>query len=102
MAQKIRSELTDDKRALRIYGSEVVIARLTSDGHRLRLHLLNYAGAARGIHGLRIRVRGRYPRHELSVFEMPDAALVDYQAAADATEFTLTKMNSYAVIDLAP
>src|SRR5262249_39045619 len=37
MAQKIRYELTDEKRILRIYGSEVVLGRLTGDGRRLRL-----------------------------------------------------------------
>ncbi|MBI1789971.1 MAG: hypothetical protein HYR60_20770 [Acidobacteria bacterium] len=99
-AQKIRSDLTDEKRALRIYGSEVVIGRLAGDGRRLRVHLLNYAGASRPVNGLRVRVLGRYPRHELSVSGVPDAALVDYEAGPEATEFTLTAMKSYVVIDL--
>ena len=50
-AQKVRAQLTDEQRSLRIYGSEVVIGRLTGDGHRARLHLINYGG--REIDGLR-------------------------------------------------
>src|SRR5258708_29327311 len=48
-ALKIRRQLTDDQRALRAYGSEVVIARLTGGAGRIRLHLINYGG--RGIEG---------------------------------------------------
>ena len=33
-AQKIRRQLTDERRALRVYGSEVVICRLTADAGR--------------------------------------------------------------------
>ena len=33
-AQKVRRQLTDEQRSLRIYGSEVVIGRLTGDGSR--------------------------------------------------------------------
>src|SRR2546423_866076 len=43
-ALKIRNQLTDEQRSLRIYGSEVVIGRLTGDGKRIRLHLINYGG----------------------------------------------------------
>src|SRR5262249_56012660 len=57
-ALKIRHQLTDRRRMLRVYGSEVVIARLTGDAHRVRLQLLNYGG--REIQGLRIRLRGTY------------------------------------------
>jgi hypothetical protein len=57
-ALKVRRALTDARRSLRVYGSEVVIARLTGNAHRVRLHLLNYSG--RDIQGLRIRLRGRY------------------------------------------
>src|SRR5881409_1488654 len=54
----IRQKLTDSKRLLRIYGSEVVIGRLTGDGSRARLHLLNYGG--RKVEGVRVRVLGVY------------------------------------------
>jgi hypothetical protein len=97
-AQKVRRRLTDERRTLRIYGSETVIARLTSDGRGVRLHLLNYNG--REIEGLRIRLRGIYAKGEAFVAGMGRAAIEDYAAAGGATEFTVAKMNSYAVIDL--
>src|SRR5206468_6983249 len=55
-ALKIRRQLTDEKRTLRVYGSEVVIGRLTADAGRARLHLINYGG--RDIEGLRLRLPG--------------------------------------------
>ncbi len=79
----------------------VVIARLTGDGGRLRLQLLNYAAVSRTLNGIRVRVLGRYPKHEVRALGNAGAALVDYEAAADATEFTLPELKSYAVIDLA-
>jgi hypothetical protein len=99
-AQKIRSELTDEKRALRIYGSEVVLGRLDGNGRQMRVHLLNYAAAGRPVRGIRVRVLGRYPKHELHGFGMAGAALADYEVTADATEFTLPDLKSYAVVDL--
>ena len=57
-ALAVRRQLTDERRSLRVYGSEVVVARLTGDAGRRRLHLLNYGG--RAIDGLRIRVRGQW------------------------------------------
>jgi hypothetical protein len=100
LAQKIRFELTDERRSLRIYGSEVVIGRLTGNGQQARLYLLNYAAASRPLRGLRIRILGSCPKHELSVFSIPNAALVDYEAQAGATEFTLPEMKTFAIIDL--
>jgi hypothetical protein len=101
VAQQIRFELTDEKRSLRIYGSEVVLCRLTGDDKRAQVQLLNYAAGSRPVNGLRVRVLGRYPKHRLKIFGVPDAALVDYEAMADATEFTVRELKSYAVIDLA-
>lgn len=97
-AQKVRRLLTDERRTIRIYGSETVIARLTGDGRGVRLHLLNYSG--REIEGLRIRLRGIYAKGEAFVAGVGRAAVEDYAAAGGVTEFTIAKMNSYAVIDL--
>ena len=52
-----RSNLTDEKRSLRIYGSPVVVARSGSDGH-VRVQLLNYSGVTRNVDGIRVRVLG--------------------------------------------
>ena len=98
MAHKVRSQLSDDKRLLRIYGSEVVVGRLTGDRTRARLHLIDYA--KRPVEGLRVRVLGSYPVYQLSVSGAPKAKLLDYSVEGDATEFTLPAMSRYAVIDL--
>ena len=97
-AQKIRRQLTDDKRALRVYGSEVVICRLTADAGRARLHLLNYGG--REIEGLRIRVRGTYSDGEVHVAGAGRLALEERVVSGGATEFTIPRISTYAAVDL--
>lgn len=97
-AQKIRSQLTDEQRTLRVYGSEVVICRLTGDGQRARLHLLNYGG--RDIESLRIRVRGVYRAGEAYVAGAGRLPLEDQVIADGAIEFSLPRLATYAVIDL--
>jgi hypothetical protein len=97
-AQKIRRQLTDEQRVLRVYGSEVVIGRLTGDATRIRLHLLNYGG--REIEGLRIRVRGAYRAGEARVAGAGRLPLEDHVVAEGATEFSVPRITTYAVIDL--
>lgn len=97
-ALKVRSQLTDEQRTLRVYGSEVVIARLTSDAGRVRLHLLNYGG--RDIEGLRIRVRGTYRSGDAYVAGAGRVTLQDQVVADGATEFSIPRIATYAVIDL--
>ena len=97
-ALKIRRQLTDDERALRVYGSEVVICRLTADAGRARLHLINYGG--REIEGLRIRLRGAYRDGEAHVAGAGRLALEDRIVASGATEFSISRLITYAVIDL--
>ncbi|HXB68002.1 MAG TPA: hypothetical protein VNY05_07150 [Candidatus Acidoferrales bacterium] len=100
VAHVIRGNLTDEKRSVRIYGSPVVVARLTGSGGKVRLHLLNYTGATRNVDGIRVRVLGQYPKHQLAAAGSPGLELADYSVDADATEFTLTQLKTYAVIDL--
>jgi hypothetical protein len=97
-AQKVRAQLTDEQRTLRIFGSEVVIARLTSDGRRARVHLINYGG--RDIEGLRVRVRGGYSTGDAYIPGTGKAALLDQVVADGAIEFSLPKIGTYAVVDL--
>jgi hypothetical protein len=97
-AQKIRRQLTDEQRSLRVYGSEVVICRLTGDGKQARLHLLNYGG--REIEGLRIRVRGAYVQGEAAVAGAGRLPLMDFVVADGATEFSVPRIATYAAIDL--
>ena len=97
-AQALRQKLGDERRLLRIYGSEVVLGRLTGEPGRARLHLLNYGG--RKIGGLRVRVRGEYAKGTLAAFGIENSALQDYTVADGGTEFTIPEMLAYAAIDL--
>ena len=97
-AQKIRHQLTDEQRSVRIYGSEVVICRLTGDGQRIRLHLINYGG--REIAGLRVRLRGAYRNGEAYVAGSGRLPLDDHVVVDGATEFSVPRIATYAAIDL--
>jgi hypothetical protein len=97
-AQKVRRQLTDERRSLRVFGSEVVICRLTGTAAQVRLHLLNYGG--REIEGLRIRVRGAYAAGEAHVAGAGRLPLADHLVADGATEFSLPRLATYAVVDL--
>jgi hypothetical protein len=99
-ALKIRRLLTDEHRTLRVFGSEVVICRLTADSGRARLHLINYGG--REVEGLRIRLRGAYGGGEARVAGVGRLALADYAVAAEATEFSVPRLTTYGVVDLHP
>ena len=97
-AQKIRRQLGDEKRSLRIYGSEVVIARLVGNSDKTRLHLLNYSG--RELEGLRIRIRGKLAGKEAMVAGFGKEALQDFMTTDGVTEFTIPKIGSYAMVEL--
>jgi hypothetical protein len=97
-ALRVRRDLTDERRSLRIYGSEVVIARLTGNGERVRLHLINYG--SREIGGLRIRLRGSYTAGDALVAGLGRVALEDRVVADGATEFSLPRLTIYGVVDL--
>jgi hypothetical protein len=97
-ALKVRRQLTDEQRSLRIFGSEVVIGRLTGDATRVRLHLLNYGG--RDTYGLRIRLRGRWAEGEAFVAGTGRSPLRDHLIEDGATEFSLPAMGPYAVVEL--
>lgn len=99
LAHKLRGDLGDEKRKLRIYGSQVVIARLLGDAGQARVHILNYSN--RPVVGLRVRLLGAYSHQTLKVFAAPDAKLQDVTVENGATEFTVPEMNTYAVVDLA-
>lgn len=97
-ALKIRRRLTDERRTLRVFGSEVVIGRLTADGARARLHLLNYGG--REITGLRVRIRGAYRGGDASTLDQGKVALADVTAADGAVEFSIPLVTTYVIVDL--
>lgn len=97
-ALRIRRELTDDRRTLRVYGSEVVLARLTGDSAHRRLQLVNYGG--REVDALRIRLKGAWRVENLRVAGKPDAAPQDVAVTDGATEFSISELGVVAVIDL--
>jgi hypothetical protein len=97
-AHKIRSQIGDENRSLRIYGSEVVIGRLTRRPRLTRLFLLNYD--ARPVLGMRVRVRGAYSKGDPRVSGVADAHLTDWTQDGAATEFTVPEIRVLAVIDL--
>jgi hypothetical protein len=102
-AHKIRSQLGDDNRSLRIYGSEVVVGRLMAGPRQGRVFLLNYTG--RPVLGLRVRVKGEYAKGELRIPEAANAKLADWTQAdrmenGPAAEFTIPELRVFAVIDL--
>jgi hypothetical protein len=100
MAQIVRTRLTDEKRSLRIYGTQVVLARVLGGGGRVRVLLLNYDGARRTVDGVRVRVLGRFPNHRAAVAGNTAVQLLDYAVDGEATEFTLPSLETFAVIDL--
>lgn len=97
-AAKVRGRLTDDARSLRVFGSEVVIGRLTGNGQTARLHLINYGG--RDIEGLRVRVGGAYSGGTAYIPGGGRLPLADRVVADGATEFSLPRLGTYAVVDL--
>jgi len=94
---KLRGRL-GDRRSLRLYGSEEVLARLTGDSTRRRLHLLNYAG--RWTEGLRVRLLGSWAAGPALVAGRGPQMVEDYVRRDGATEFTLPWLDTYAVIDI--
>lgn len=99
IAHLARTNLTDDRRSLRIYGSQVVLGHLTGAGGRMRVYLINY-DPNRKVNGIRVRVLGRFEKHALASAGSPGEELTDFTALPDATEFTLPELKSFAVIDL--
>src|SRR4030095_5349777 len=97
-ALKVRHQLGDENRSLRIYSTEVVIGRLKGDAVHAQLHLLNYSG--REVEGLRVRVRGRYSKGEFKTFGIDQTGPEDFVVDDVASEFTIPKLGVYALIDL--
>lgn len=95
---RLRRQLTDEARSLRLYGNEVVLGRLFSDGRRARLHLLNYSG--REVNSLRVRVRGTYAKGKAVSDKFDKLTLDDFIKADGATEFSLAQIGVYTVVDL--
>jgi len=101
LVHKIRYNLTDARRTIRIFGTSVVLARVTAHGQHTRIQLLNY-GASRGMQvgAFRVHIRGRYQNAQLRSYGDETARIADYSFAAGATEFTVPELKIFAVVDL--
>lgn len=97
-ADEVRKKLTDRKRLLRIYGSEVVLGRMLMGEGKARVQLLNYT--SRNVEGVRVRVRGEYAISRFAVYGQDGAAPADYTMQNGSTEFTVPVMGVTAIIEL--
>lgn len=97
-ATAVRGKLTDERRSMRIYGTEMAIVRATGNGQTARLQILNYSG--RSIRGVRLRLRGVFESIQLHVFGHPDVAPTDITTEAGFTEFTIPEAGVLAIADL--
>jgi len=100
LALKVRRQLGDEQRALRLFGTEVVVGRLTRDGAHTRLHLLNYGG--RDLEGLRVHLRGTFPEGVAYVAGAGRVPLAERTEVEGGTEFTVPRLGVYGVVDLPP
>ena len=99
-AARVREALGDDRRSVRVYGTSTVIAHLTGDDTRARLHLVSYS-RNRSQASIRVRVLGRYQPATVAAFGAPDdAALADVRRPEAATEFSVPDFNTIAIVDL--
>jgi hypothetical protein len=97
-ALRLRRRIGDERRSLRVYGSEVVIARAGADAGRARIHLINYTG--REIFGLRVRLRGAWEPDAAYVLGAGTSPVEDVARVDGFTEFSIPRMELFAVVDL--
>jgi hypothetical protein len=99
-AARVRAKLGDDKRMIRLYGTNTAIAHLTGDARRARLFLLSYS-RNRMQQGIRVRVAGRYKPAKFSAYgAAANAQLVDVDNPGNATEFSIPQFSTIAIVDL--
>jgi hypothetical protein len=101
-AEAIRQKLGDEKRSLRIYGASSILGRLTGDGGRGRLHLINYG--QRSIDAVRVRVRDEWKRIDVEMLDATGEGKAveaeDVEVSSGFTEFTIPNFAVYGVVEL--
>ena len=97
----MRSRLGDEKRFLRLYGSEVVVGRVVSAPKSDTLFLLNYGANRVPVEGVRVRVLGKFSGARILDFGTPADAPLDLVHDSQAIEFTLKELGTFAVVSLA-
>src|SRR5581483_5269113 len=79
MEHKIRANLGDARRLVRIYGASVVVVHVTGEQGKVRLHLLNYgSGQGTRVGAFRVRILGHYSKGQLHSFDDTNDQLADY------------------------
>ncbi len=101
LAEKVRANLTDEKRLLRVYGSELVVGRLSGNGHTARLCLINYGAPKAAVDGIRVRVAGVYPKVSAMQYDAPNIQIQDVSRDSSGTEFTLPELKTFAIVTFA-
>lgn len=104
-AALVRAKLGDEKRLVRLYGTNTIIARLTGEGGRARLVLLQYSRGRRPAtanpQALQVRLLGDYQPTGLAAYgAQPDASLSDVRHLDGATEFWVPDFAVCAIVDL--
>jgi hypothetical protein len=97
-AARVREQLGDDKRLVRLFGSYTVLAHLTGEQGRARLYLLNYS--PRPVRDLRVRVAGEFAGITLAEAVDPAQTAKDIIMSEGGTELTVSNLRTYAVVDL--
>jgi hypothetical protein len=104
-AALVRAKLGDEKRLVRLYGTNTVLARLTAGEGRARLVLLQFSrGRRRAVtdnpQALQVRLLGHYlPTGFAGYGSRPDARLTDIQHPDGGTEFWVPDFGVIAMID---
>jgi hypothetical protein len=98
-AARVREKIGDEKRLVRLYGTNTTIARLTGTADERRLYLVNY-GRNRVLQDVRVRVLGSWQPHAAAFRAAPEPIAFDVEHVGGATEFTLAKFDTLAIIDL--
>jgi hypothetical protein len=99
-AARVREKLGDDKRLIRLYGTNTAIAHLSGDENRVRLVVLSYS-RNRTQPGLRVRVLGSYKTPRFAAFgTAAGAQLTDIDIGSTATEFSVPLFSTIAIVDL--
>jgi hypothetical protein len=96
-AARVREQLSDSKRLVRVYGSYTVLAHLTGERDRARLHLLNYG--RRPARDLRVRVRGSFEQVRLADSTDTAQQAKDVAIQDGGTEVTVPLLQTYSIID---
>jgi len=100
LTEKVRAVVTDPKRLIRVYGTDVVIGRLLGNDGSDRLYLINYGGSRHPVPGLRVRVLGEFRWQHAVQFGPGSVPLQDVTVRDGATEFTIPQLGLFALVDL--